>query len=195
MTANDNSKIVTFSGRVVARQDDMIISCAVMKVHYQPRQGSPTAASSGVENTPGLSPGVTPSGTANVATGGDVLAPDPDVPEVPDTAATLETQTNQISKSPAFSGGQEIEKVECEGDVKIQQGDRLAVGQKATYLARSTPRRLILTGDARVWQGRNAVTGHEVTYFLDENRSQVESQNNSRVRAFYEKPVPKKPTK
>jgi lipopolysaccharide export system protein LptA len=76
--------------------------------------------------------------------------------------------------------------VECQGAVRIQQGDRLAVGQKALYLAKARPRRLILTGDARVWQGSNAVTGHEVTYFLDENRSQVESQNNSRVRAFYE---------
>jgi lipopolysaccharide transport protein LptA len=75
--------------------------------------------------------------------------------------------------------------------VKIQQGDRLAVGQKALYLAKAEPRRLIRTGDARVWQGRNAVTGHEVTYFLDENRSQVESRNDSRVRAFYEKSPPK----
>jgi lipopolysaccharide transport protein LptA len=188
MTANDNSKIVTFTGRVVARQDDLIISCEVMKVHYQPRTTSLPAPPT---ISPPASEGFTPSRIATTP-GAEVLKSPPDIP---DTAATLETQTNQISKSPAFSGGQEIEKVECVGDVKIQQGDRLAVGQKATYLARSTPRRLILTGDARVWQGRNAVTGHEVTYFLDENRSQVESQNKSRVRAFYEKPVPKNQSK
>ncbi|MDR0548340.1 MAG: hypothetical protein LBI10_02850 [Deltaproteobacteria bacterium] len=168
MTANDKTKVVTFSGRVIARQDDLIISCDVMKVHYQAK----TAAKK------------TPDSAAAT--------------EEPAPLATTELPNPPLAnaaqnESPAFSGGQEIERVECEGAVKIQQGDRLAVGQKALYLAKAAPRRLILTGDARVWQGRNAVTGHEVTYFLDENRSQVESQNNSRVRAFYERPTPKEP--
>ncbi|MDR1576611.1 MAG: hypothetical protein LBT86_00035 [Deltaproteobacteria bacterium] len=160
MTANDNTKVVTFTGRVIARQDDMIITCETMKVHYQPRGKTQAIPAPPLSSSESLS-------SSDVAT------------------------EDKKGPSASFSGGQEIERVVCEGSVKIQQGDRLAVGQKALYLARSKPRRLILTGDARVWQGRNAVTGHEVTYFLDENRSQVESQNNSRVRAFYERtPAP-----
>jgi lipopolysaccharide export system protein LptA len=175
MTANDNSKVVTFTGRVIARQDDLVISCQIMRVHYQPRQAPADSK--------------TPSAAATSADAADAA-------DSADSAGSLDpagpaSQESPKSESPAFSGGQEIERVECEGDVKIHQGDRLAVGQKALYLARAIPRRLILTGDARVWQGRNAVTGHEVTYFLDENRSQVESQNDSRVKAYYERSSPK----
>jgi lipopolysaccharide transport protein LptA len=83
-----------------------------------------------------------------------------------------------------LDGGQEIYRIDCEGSVKIQQRDRLAVGQKALYLAKSEPRRLILTGDARIWEAGNSVTGHQVIYYLDQNRSQVESRQNQRVRAF-----------
>jgi lipopolysaccharide export system protein LptA len=168
MTANDNSKVVTFTGRVIARQDDLIITCEEMKVYYQPR----TAAAAPAAPTAAAAP--------------SPETADPLVTAAPNAAPNAEPETDS-EKAPAFSGSQEIDRVECQGAVRIQQGDRLAVGQKALYLANSRPRRLILTGDARVWQGRNAVTGHEVTYFLDENRSQVESQNNSRVRAFYEK--------
>lgn len=84
----------------------------------------------------------------------------------------------------------QIDRVECEGNVKVVEGDRLAVGDKALYLVKSTPRRIILTGQARVWQGRDSVTGHQVTYFLDENRSVVESgaqpgRQRERVRTIY----------
>lgn len=88
------------------------------------------------------------------------------------------------------SSDRQIERVECEGNVKVVEGDRLAVGDKALYLVQSIPRRIILTGQARVWQGRDSVTGHQVTYFLDENRSVVESgaqpgRQRERVRTIY----------
>lgn len=174
MTANDNSKVVTFAGQVIARQDDLIITCEVMKVHYSPKQAAP-AAPAGESSTP------VPAGE----TAAETLAGRPEGAPPP-IGSDPAPSSSPAGQSPAFSGGQEIEKVECEGTVQIYQGDRQASGQKALYLAKAKPRRLILTGDARVWQGKNVVTGHEVTYFLDENRSQVESQNNSRVRAFYE---------
>jgi lipopolysaccharide export system protein LptA len=91
----------------------------------------------------------------------------------------------QSSKSTPTSG-QEIDKVECEGAVKIQEGERLAVAEKVLYLAKASPRRLVLTGDARVWQGQNSITGHQITYYLDENRSLVDSVGSQRVRAFYD---------
>jgi lipopolysaccharide export system protein LptA len=152
MTADDAARLVTFTGRVVARQGDLIISCDVMRVYYVPT-APPT-------DTPG-------SGAPDLA--------DP---------ANLEISTTKIPNPTRSS--QEIERVESEGAVKIQQGERLAVGQSALYLAKSTPRRLILTGEARVWQGQNSVTGHQITYYLDEDRSVVNSSDGQRVRAFYD---------
>jgi len=82
--------------------------------------------------------------------------------------------------SPFSGSDRQIDRVECEGNVKVVDGDRLAVGKKALYLAQSLPRRIILTGDARVWQGRDSLTGHQVTYMLDTRRSVVESGPSSR---------------
>ncbi|MGL4209633.1 MAG: lipopolysaccharide transport periplasmic protein LptA [Candidatus Adiutrix sp.] len=82
-----------------------------------------------------------------------------------------------------------IERVECEGNVKIVDGDRMAVGEKAIYLVASEPRRIVLTGNARIWQGRDSLSGHQVTYFLDSGRSLVEGQRGSerreRVQTIY----------
>ena len=82
----------------------------------------------------------------------------------------------------AGAGSREIYRVEGFGHVKMVDGDHLAVGDHALYLAKEAPRRLILTGDARAWQGRDSVTGHRITYFLDEKRSVAESAPGQRVK-------------
>jgi lipopolysaccharide export system protein LptA len=81
----------------------------------------------------------------------------------------------EADASPLAAGNREVDRVEGFGQVKMVDGNHLAVGEHALYLAKSPPRRLILTGDARVWQGRDSLTGHQITYFLDEKRSVVES--------------------
>ncbi|MDR1045832.1 MAG: lipopolysaccharide transport periplasmic protein LptA [Candidatus Adiutrix sp.] len=87
-----------------------------------------------------------------------------------------------------FEGGQgrQIQRVEGEGSVKVVDGDRLAVADRAVYLAQNVPRRIVLTGQARVWQGGNSVAGHEVVYDLDNGRSLVTSRQRERVRAVYQ---------
>jgi len=85
--------------------------------------------------------------------------------------------------SPLASGGREIDRVEGFGQVKMVDGRNKAVGDHALYLARNIPRRLILTGEARVWQGRASLAGHRITYFLDEQRSVVESASRERGRS------------
>lgn len=79
----------------------------------------------------------------------------------------------------------QIDRVECNGNVKIVEGERMAAGQKATYLAQALPRRIVLEGEARIWQGRDSLTGRQVTYYLDDNRSLVEGSRRERVRAVY----------
>jgi lipopolysaccharide export system protein LptA len=169
MTADDASRVVTFTGRVVARQGNLVISCDAMRVYYLPQAAAPT-------------PVAPPVADPAPAAGGEPAAPSP-ASEA--SAPAPGDDAPDKSRSP-LSGGQEIDRVECEGGVKIHQGERLGVGEKALYLAKSLPRRLILTGEARVWQGPNSVTGHQITYYLDENRSVVDSQRGQRVQAFYD---------
>jgi lipopolysaccharide export system protein LptA len=182
MSADQNSSVVTFTGRVIARQDDLIITCDTMLVHYQQDASQPKAPPEPSAEGPSIPPpppSAKPAQSAAAApeAGAGAPAAQPEGSERPPAAS---------GTGDPFGGKQEIYRVDCEGSVRIQQRDKLAVGQKALYLARSEPRRLILTGDARIWEGANSVTGHQVVYYLDQNRSQVESRANQRVRAFYD---------
>ena len=98
---------------------------------------------------------------------------------------TASTGRTGEAGAPFSSGSRQIDRVECEGNVKVVEGERMAVGKKALYLAQAQPRRIVLTGDARVWQGRDSLTGHQVTYYLDSQRSLVEGGKRERVRTTY----------
>lgn len=91
------------------------------------------------------------------------------------------------------SGDQAIDRIDCQGAVQISQNDQVAVGDQAVYLARNTPRRIVLTGNARLWQGKDYLSGHQVTYYLDEGRSVVEGADGQRVRATYYQNETKEP--
>jgi lipopolysaccharide export system protein LptA len=204
MTSDDNTRIVTFTGRVITRQDDLIITCDQMRVHYQPiggpaggpEEASGDAVQSGAANAPqGSAQRVTANAPMATNNPNDPMALENRqndlnaagaAPPLPPSVKSEPSPPPQNETPGPLQSGQEIYRIECEGSVKIQQRDRLAVGQKALYLAKSEPRRLILTGDARVWEAGNSVTGHQVIYYLDQNRSQVESRQNQRVRAFYD---------
>ncbi len=101
------------------------------------------------------------------------------------SSASEEAPAKPKTPSPLGGGDRQIDRVECDGNVKVVEGDRMAVGQKALYLAQALPRRIILTGEARVWQGRDSLTGHQVTYYLDDQRSLVEGGQRTRVRTIY----------
>jgi lipopolysaccharide export system protein LptA len=202
MTADDSRRIVTFTGRVVARQGDLVISCDVMRVSYQPvgsYRETPARGGPGTAGAPPVPPRAGAGSPARpAAADGDLGPPPPSpapetlpqgLPEAVDQAAGMDPAAEgerEGSRRSPLQGGQEIDRVEAEGAVKIQQGERMAVADKALYLAKALPRRLVLTGEARVWQGTNSITGYQITYYLDENRSLVDSQGSRRVRAFYE---------
>lgn len=151
MEADDKEKVVTFSGNVVARQQDVTVTCNTLLVFYQPIP-SPQSKPAGESGA---------SGEATPGDGGD--AP-----------ATGFSDTDN-----------EIIRIECNGNVKITQGDRVALGEKAVYLAKAVPRTIILTGEPRIWRNRDFLTGKKITYFLDENRSIVEGGGKQRVNALF----------
>ncbi|MCL2789594.1 MAG: lipopolysaccharide transport periplasmic protein LptA [Desulfobulbus sp.] len=76
----------------------------------------------------------------------------------------------------------QVERLICTGNVKINQGDWLGSGDRMEYFARE--RRAVLSGNARAWQDQNMVSGKTIVYYLDEKRSVVEPDNNNRVRAI-----------
>lgn len=69
------------------------------------------------------------------------------------------------------TASQQVEKLDCLGNVEITRGEWLGTSQKMTYLSKE--RQVILTGDAKAWQNQNMVSGEKIIYYLDEGRSEV----------------------
>ncbi|MBS3918922.1 MAG: lipopolysaccharide transport periplasmic protein LptA [Deltaproteobacteria bacterium] len=77
-----------------------------------------------------------------------------------------------------FEDGKGIEKVVAGGNVKIQQGLRVANCQKAVFYNRD--QRVILTGDPKVWEGDNLVSGEEIIFDIAKNRIEVKGGQGGR---------------
>jgi lipopolysaccharide export system protein LptA len=81
------------------------------------------------------------------------------------------------------AGGSDVERIVAEGNVRIEQGQRLATSGRAEYLR--AEERIVLTGAPRVSEGQNVVEGQEIVLFLKENRSVVKSGQGGRVNAIF----------
>jgi len=75
--------------------------------------------------------------------------------------------------------GNDIREVVATGNVKVQEGDRLATAQKAVFLNRE--QKITLTGQPKVWQGKDMVSGDRIIVLLGEEKSFVESGPDRRV--------------
>lgn len=67
--------------------------------------------------------------------------------------------------------GKGIERVVANGNVKVQQGLRLANCQKAVFY--NLERKIILTGEPKVWEGVNMISGDEIVFDIARNRVEV----------------------
>lgn len=85
----------------------------------------------------------------------------------------------------------EIDKVIAEGDVRIQQGTRVAVGERAVLY--HSEERIVLTGSPEVRDGDNFVKGQEITVFLNDKRSVVKGGAGGRVNAVFAPKAEEKP--
>ncbi|HDZ91431.1 MAG: hypothetical protein JRJ09_13090 [Deltaproteobacteria bacterium] len=78
--------------------------------------------------------------------------------------------------------GTKIDRVIATGGVKIVRAEGgTATGKKAVYY--HSDQKLVLTGKPVVKQGNNFVEGDQITLFLKEDRSVVESLKDKKVRA------------
>ena len=64
--------------------------------------------------------------------------------------------------------GKGIERVVASGNVKVQQGLRVANCQKAVFY--NLERKIFLTGEPKVWEGENIISGDEIVFDLAQNR-------------------------
>ena len=67
--------------------------------------------------------------------------------------------------------GKGIERVVASGNVKIQQGLRVANCQKAVFY--NLERKIFLTGEPKVWEGENIISGDEIVFDIAQNRVEV----------------------
>jgi len=73
----------------------------------------------------------------------------------------------------------EVREIVATGNVKIQEGDRLATGQKVVFT--NSEQKIVLTGQPKLWQGKDMVSGEKITVLLEEDKSFVESGPDRRV--------------
>jgi len=75
----------------------------------------------------------------------------------------------------------DISSAEVFGNVRIIQGERRAQADHAIYDAKNS--RIVLDGNPKVFQNSDTISGKIITYYLDENKSEVTSGGDSRVEA------------
>lgn len=75
----------------------------------------------------------------------------------------------------------EIGTAEASGNVRIVQGSRRAQADHAMYDAKSS--KIVLDGNPKVFQNNDAISGKVITYYLDQDRSEVTSGSGKRVEA------------
>jgi lipopolysaccharide transport protein LptA len=69
------------------------------------------------------------------------------------------------------SEGKGIERVIASGNVKVQQGPRVANCQRAVF--HNPEQKVFLTGDPKVWEGENMVSGEEIVFDIARNWVEV----------------------
>lgn len=84
-------------------------------------------------------------------------------------------------------GGEKIDRIEAEGQVRFVQEDKVAAGQKAIYYRDED--KVVLLGNPQLWRGENNLKGERITLHLKDNRVVVESSPQKRVEAhLYQAP-------
>ena len=69
--------------------------------------------------------------------------------------------------------------------MKIRFGDILAQSQQAIYTKKN--RTIVLSGaDSKVWSSDKSIAGSKITLYMDDNRIQVSSGNENRVKAVFQ---------
>ena len=84
----------------------------------------------------------------------------------------------------------DVEKIEANGNVRIVQENRIGTASHAVYDSKMG--KIVLTGNPKVTEGAaNTITGNTITYYINEERSEVRSDGKDRVETTIQ-PRPRK---
>jgi lipopolysaccharide export system protein LptA len=111
---------------------------------------------------------------------GHVVATQKDTTISGDKMTVFYAEKHPGEKQSSDLGGP-VDHIVVEGDVRITQGDRVATSEKATYYREDN--KVILTGHPRAMRNQDIITGDRIIYFLDSEKSIVESGPSGRVQA------------
>jgi len=102
--------------------------------------------------------------------------------EVMLTSADQDQGTDSDRKSQLGSAGQ-VRKIVAVDNVRLNMEQRQATSDRAKYYARES--KIIMVGNVKLKENRNTVRGHRVTFYLQDGRSEIESQEGDRVKAVF----------
>ena len=80
-----------------------------------------------------------------------------------------------------IEGGKGIEKVIAGGNVKIQQGLRVANSQKAVFF--NLDKKVVMTGDPKIQEGDSVVSGDEIIFDIEQDQVEVKGGSGGRGKA------------
>jgi lipopolysaccharide export system protein LptA len=84
----------------------------------------------------------------------------------------------------------DVDKIEANGNVRIVQGNRIGTASNSVYDNKLG--KITLTGNPKVTEGAaNTISGNTITYYIDEERSEVRSDGQKRVETTIQ-PRPRK---
>jgi len=83
----------------------------------------------------------------------------------------------------AAQGG-DVDRVVAEGNVRIVQGERVAISRRADFFR--DQERILLTGEPQVTEKGSTLKGHQITLFMKERRAVVQASENGRVNAVFQ---------
>jgi lipopolysaccharide export system protein LptA len=108
-----------------------------------------------------------------------------------------------VKKEPKSKTSQETEgfssnvtKILAIGNVKIEQGERYATGERAEYF--ENEKKIVLTGNPVAWEKGNKILGTEMIFFIDRDETIIKGSKERRVNVTIfpedkDKPGQKKP--
>ena len=100
----------------------------------------------------------------------------------PAPGAANVSQENSATSPLEGLGGEKIDHIVAQGNVRLVQGDRVASGQEAIYY--QDRNEVVLTGNPQLWRAENTLKGNRITLNLNTNRVIVESSPQRRVEAL-----------
>lgn len=82
-----------------------------------------------------------------------------------------------------FTEKKDVEKILCDGNVKIVKGDMYSLSESAEFKVKENV--AILRKNVKVWQGENYLEGDEVILYNDDEKIVVNKSDTSRVKIIF----------